>query len=50
MGCNTESNLNSKEGQVDIGAIKIKLVWSLESQPARALKSFMDAGNFRYEK
>ena len=50
MGCTTESNLNSKEGQVDIGAIKIKLYYANESPPSRALKSFLDAGNFRYEK
>ena len=50
MGCNTETNLNSSDGQVDIGAIKIKLVYASESNPSRALKSFLDAGNFRYEK
>ena len=50
MGCNTESSLNSKEGQVDIGAIKIKLYYATESAPSRAVKSFLDAGNFKYEK
>ena len=47
MGCSAESAKNA-DGQVDLQSAKIDLYWNMFSQPSRAVKSLLDAGNVKY--
>lgn len=49
MGCANESAINTGDSHYTSQSFKIKLYYSTESQPSKALKSFLDAGRFKYE-
>ena len=50
-GCQCESNNQQNfDEQIDLGSTQIILYYSNENTASRALKAFLDAGKFRYEK